>query len=132
MQTVQKVSAAEVIDWVEAIAAIKEPEDRLPPIRKARHPFEHLDFYFIMMALTCAMATTTSMIDQWMLEPLIFGCIANLILALIFNLTRDRQQVTIFRRIHRGPLFELPKPIVKTLRDLQRDHGIKLVGPVAD
>lgn len=109
----------------------EEPPPPPPVAQHYAHPLSHPDFYCFFAAAATMLATTSSLIDQHMLEPLIFASIALSWLGLVFNLTRDRTHVTVVRR----PItlnITLPKWVAggrapKTLREAQISAGIKPV-----
>jgi len=95
---------------------------------KMRSQLAHMDFWLIFGALACLLAITSSFIQTYQFEALIFTAITLLLLALISNLCRDRQPMLITQPIIKveirfSRLF-IPRAKITGLTALQRAHGV--------
>lgn len=111
---------------------LAEDEQEPPyPTEHYRHPMLNIGFWCSFVAFIVLMVTTSSFIQYNILEPLVYAGMFFNLMAMLFNLCRDRTHVTIFRRplvirFHIGwPDFGTPKP-TPTLRELQIRHGVKV------
>lgn len=95
---------------------------------RRRSQLAHADFWLIFGATGCLLAITSSFIQTYQFEALIFTAITLLLLALIANLCRERQVILVTRPIIKievkfSRLF-VPKIKIPSLRDLQHAHGV--------
>lgn len=121
-------TGAEIIHYLRELCVTPAPI--APPKANEQivhvHPVLKVDFWFIVLALTSNLLMASSFTPRDSFEPLVFGAIFCGIMAMIANLTRDREQVHVYK-------FRLedarPRASGKllTLRERQVAAGVKPV-----
>jgi len=93
-----------------------------------RHQLMHMDFWFITGAMACMLLIMTSFIPMNMFEPLVVAAIVLLFMAVVSNLTREKQGILVHEnRTHVTINVRLPrwmgfgyvpanKPLVETIQ----------------
>ncbi len=66
-----------------------------------RHQLLHFDFWFIAGAIACQLTIMTSFVPMNLFEPLVVATIVLLFMALVSNLTREKQGVIVHETKHR-------------------------------
>lgn len=85
-------------ELVESGALSFDGEDPDEPITQPityRHQLLHMDFWFLTGGLACQLAIMTSFIPLNAFEPLVVATIALLFMAVVSNLTREKQGIII-------------------------------------
>lgn len=97
------------------------------PATVERHPLAHLDIPFFFISLLALLLISSSMLETFVLEHLVYLSIISNIIGLVLLVTRSRDRLTVYKinisdNRPRAALFNFkPAP---TIRDLQKAAGI--------
>lgn len=132
-QQIPNIDRPTILDWLEANSRpVKELQTPITVTEvRQKSQLAHLDFWLMLGGEACLILITSSLIQSYMFEPLIFLSIGMLQLGLIANLCRPRTPILVSRpkiiiTIQWPHLFSSPK-IKTNLTELQRAHGIRPV-----
>lgn len=96
-------------------------QDPEPQPTHHRHQLMHMDFWFVTAALACQLLIMTSFIPTNAFEPLIVASIAFLFMAVVSNLTREKQGIVVHEiRRHVTINISLPRWMGWGLRPVRK------------
>lgn len=126
---IEPPQAAPEIDIDEVLAYFRqqygggggEPETPIDTPTHHRHQLMHMDFWFVTAALACQLLIMTSFIPTNAFEPLIVASIAFLFMAVVSNLTREKQGIVVHElRRHITINFSFPRWLGFGLRPVRK------------
>lgn len=104
--------------------ALSEPQ---PTEIKQRHQLLHMDFWFYFAATMCMLLASSTVIEAFMIERLWLAAITFNMLGIANTLTRDREQINIFKIDATELARSLPNRPTSVFKLAQLKAGIKPV-----